>query len=99
MRTDMQVPPLLAPFAAALACDPWIPCLAALLMLGIPELTWHAPHELPAAREVKEDNHVAEAALGFPLHTDGPDRLGWLMNMNQVRRCGSGWGWNSSRGG
>lgn len=39
-----------------------------------------------AAHEVKEDNHAAEAALGFPLHTDGPDRLGWLMNMNQVRR-------------
>lgn len=35
----------------------------------------------PAA---KEDDHAHEAALGFPLHTDGPDRLGWLMNMNQV---------------
>ncbi|PRW20477.1 DNA polymerase epsilon catalytic subunit A [Chlorella sorokiniana] len=38
------------------------------------------------AREVKEDNHAAEAALGFPLHTDGPDRLGWLMNMNQSQK-------------
>lgn len=33
----------------------------------------------------KEDDHEAEAALGFPLFTDGPDRLGWLFNMNSVR--------------
>lgn len=32
----------------------------------------------------QEDDHAHEAALGFPLHTDGPDRLGWLMNLNQV---------------
>jgi hypothetical protein len=32
----------------------------------------------------KEDDHAHEAAMGFALHTDGPDRLGWLMNMNQV---------------
>lgn len=32
----------------------------------------------------KEDDHAAEAALGFELFTDGPDRLGWLFNMNSV---------------
>ncbi len=26
-----------------------------------------------------------EAALGYPLFTDGPERLGWLMNLNAVR--------------
>ena len=31
----------------------------------------------------QEDDHAAEAALGFALHTDGPDRLGWLMNLHQ----------------
>ena len=25
-----------------------------------------------------------QAALGYPLLTDGPERLGWLINMNQV---------------
>ena len=42
-----------------------------------------------AAPAVQEDDHAAEAALGFPLHTDGPDRLGWLMNLNAV----SAWVW------
>ena len=37
-----------------------------------------------AAAPHKEDDHAHEAALGFALHTDGPERLGWLMNMNQV---------------
>ncbi len=41
-----------------------------------------------AGSSVKEDDHAHEAALGFPLHTDGPDRLGWLMNMNQVGPLG-----------
>jgi hypothetical protein len=59
----------------------------------------------------KEDDHAHEAALGFPLHTDGPDRLGWLMNMNQVRFvlsfmatlfdswacCCLGWLWRRAR--
>jgi hypothetical protein len=36
------------------------------------------------APEVQEDDHVLEASLGFPLFTDGPDRLGWLLNMNSV---------------
>ena len=35
--------------------------------------------------KVEEDDHVLEAALGYPLFTDGPDRLGWLINMNSVR--------------
>ncbi|KAL4450230.1 hypothetical protein ABPG77_010899 [Micractinium sp. CCAP 211/92] len=39
-----------------------------------------------AGSSVKEDDHAHEAALGFPLHTDGPDRLGWLMNMNQSQK-------------
>ena len=34
--------------------------------------------------EVQEDDHILEASLGFPLFTDGPDRLGWLLNMNSV---------------
>ena len=53
-----------------------------------------------AAAAPKEDDHAAEAALGFALHTDGPDRLGWLMNMNQVwwqteadRVCCCCWWW------
>ena len=33
----------------------------------------------------KEDNHELEGALGFPLFTDGDNRLGWLMNLNAVR--------------
>ncbi len=37
-----------------------------------------------AAPEVQEDDHALEASLGFPLFTDGPDRLGWLLNMNSV---------------
>ena len=32
----------------------------------------------------KEDNHELEAALGFPLFTDGDSKLGWLMNLNAV---------------
>ncbi len=32
----------------------------------------------------EEDNHELEAALGFPLFTDGDNRLGWLMNLNAV---------------
>ena len=32
----------------------------------------------------KEDNHELEAALGFPLFTDGDSRMGWLMNLNAV---------------
>ena len=34
-----------------------------------------------------EDDHVLEAMLGFPLFTDGEERLGWLMNLNAVRTC------------
>ncbi|GAB4815178.1 hypothetical protein N2152v2_002224 [Parachlorella kessleri] len=29
-----------------------------------------------------EEDHALEASLGFPLFTDGPDKLGWLMNLN-----------------
>ena len=38
-----------------------------------------------AAQEV--DDHALEAMLGFPLFTDGEERLGWLMNVNAVRLC------------
>ena len=34
-----------------------------------------------------EDDHLLEAMLGFPLFTDGEERLGWLMNLNAVRTC------------
>lgn len=34
--------------------------------------------------KVQEDDHVLEAHLGWPLFTDGPDKLGWLINMNSV---------------
>lgn len=34
-----------------------------------------------------EDDHVLEAMLGFPLFTDGEERLGWLMNLNAVCIC------------
>ena len=33
----------------------------------------------------KDDNHELEGALGFPLFTEGENRLGWLMNLNAVR--------------
>lgn len=33
----------------------------------------------------KEDNHELEGALGFPLFTEGDNRLGWLLNLNAVR--------------
>jgi hypothetical protein len=35
----------------------------------------------------KGDDHDLAARLGFELFTDGPDRLGWLLNMNSVRIC------------
>lgn len=35
----------------------------------------------------KGDDHELAARLGFELFTDGPDRLGWLLNMNAVRLC------------
>lgn len=40
--------------------------------------------EDPNGREKTEDHELA-AKLGFELFTDGPDRLGWLLNMNSVR--------------
>lgn len=39
---------------------------------------------LPFQELAKEDNHALEGALGFPLFTEGEDRLGWLMNLNAV---------------
>lgn len=36
----------------------------------------------------EEDNHALEELLGFPLLKDGT-RLGWLMNLNSVRRLRS----------
>jgi hypothetical protein len=38
--------------------------------------------------KAREDDHAAEAALGFELFTDGPERLGWLFNMNSVGNHG-----------
>ncbi len=40
----------------------------------------------PGAAQEKDD-HALEAMLGFPLFTDGEERLGWLMNLNAVRLC------------
>ena len=40
----------------------------------------------PAIQEIADaDNHELEASLGFPLFTEGEDRLGWLININTVR--------------
>ena len=78
-------------------CTAARPCIRRCLHIQALDAMWS---NAAAAHEVKEDNHAAEAALGFPLHTDGPDRLGWLMNMNQVRGVswgGSSWGWQRAR--
>ena len=32
----------------------------------------------------KEDDHELEGALGFPLFTEGDNKLGWLINLNAV---------------
>ena len=40
---------------------------------------------LNAAVLQEEDSHALEELLGFPLLKDGT-RLGWLMNLNSVRR-------------
>ncbi|KAK9798895.1 hypothetical protein WJX73_003389 [Symbiochloris irregularis] len=37
---------------------------------------------LSESARAKLDDHVAEAGLGFPLFKSGPERLGWLFNMN-----------------
>lgn len=41
----------------------------------------------PPGAEAKEDDHELEASLGFALYQDGPERLGWLMNVRVVRPC------------
>eukprot|EP00884_Botryococcus_braunii_P021811 jgi/Botrbrau1/8313/Bobra.0081s0002.1 len=33
-------------------------------------------------KEVGEEENALATSLGFPLHTEGPDRLGWLINLN-----------------
>lgn len=33
-----------------------------------------------------EDDHALDAALGFELFTDGPERLGWLLNFNSSQK-------------
>ena len=39
----------------------------------------------PVIQEIADaDNHELEAGLGFPLFTEGEDRLGWLININTV---------------
>lgn len=45
---------------------------------------YSARGEDPNGRKKTEDHELA-AKLGFELFTDGPDRLGWLLNMNSVR--------------
>jgi hypothetical protein len=44
--------------------------------------------ETSAPADVKEDDHQHEAELGYPLYSDGPERLGWLVNFNAVSRRG-----------
>lgn len=41
----------------------------------------------PSETKVKEDDHNLEASWGYPLYTDGPEKLGWLMNYNSVSFC------------
>ena len=42
----------------------------------------------PVIQEIADaDNHELEASLGFPLFTEGEDRLGWLININTVSTC------------
>ena len=36
--------------------------------------------------KAKTDDHELAAALGFPKFDDGPDRLGWLLNMNATQK-------------
>ena len=33
----------------------------------------------------QDDDPVLEEALGFGLFSQGPAKLGWLMNLNEVR--------------
>ncbi|KAK9830879.1 hypothetical protein WJX81_001263 [Elliptochloris bilobata] len=40
-----------------------------------------APADAARASQ-EEDDHVMDSVLGFPLVTDGEERLGWLMNLN-----------------
>ena len=39
-----------------------------------------------AAAAAREAEHVLDGTLGFPLYTDGPERLGWLMNLGASTR-------------
>jgi len=47
------------------------------------EMSRHEFNENPVVKE-KGDDHQLAAKLGFEHFTDGPDRLGWLLNMNSV---------------
>lgn len=35
-------------------------------------------------QETDDEENKQAALLGYPLVTDGPDRLGWLININSV---------------
>ena len=41
------------------------------------------PKKTPAERD--EEANVLEASLGYECFTEGPSRLGWLLNMSSVR--------------
>ena len=55
----------------------------------------HAPFlSTPQLQQVQAED-VLEAGLGFPLFTEGEDKLGWLMTMSPVSAGGGavGVGW------
>ena len=60
-----------------LAFSPWLPAVTPAANTLI-----HAVAHAQLAQAKAED--ALEATLGFPMFTNGDDRLGWLMNIQQV---------------
>lgn len=52
---------------------------------GPRDCRWPSAHPAPPHAALQAEDHALDAALGYPLFTDGPDKLGWLMNLNAVR--------------
>lgn len=50
----------------------------------IPTPTCACTHCSPLQLQQARAEDALEAQLGFPLFTNGDDRLGWLMNMQPV---------------
>lgn len=53
------------------------------------------PYKWPGAMQAED--HALEESLGYPLFSDGPDKLGWLMNLNAVRWVSDGCGGRGTR--